>query len=82
MDEKVALETYQLEYNKVGIKIPTQMVDALTENKHGIDNPVTDLNIGAYLLPIQQQIAALQTLNRAAINNGEVVVDDDQIIYI
>ena len=32
-------------YTPFGTIIPTPMVDEVLENKHGIDNPVVDLNI-------------------------------------
>jgi hypothetical protein len=82
MDKQTAQQQFQDDYNgKTGIVNTVPLVDTVTENKHGIDNPVTDLNIRKYLKPLLDQIAALQTLDRALVNAGEVVVDGNQIIF-
>lgn len=36
---------YTNEYNAFGVIVPSPMVDEVLENKNGIDNPVTDLDI-------------------------------------
>jgi hypothetical protein len=83
MDKQTARQQFEDQYNgKTGMVVTVPLVDTVTENKHGIDNPVTDLNIRKYLKPLQDQIAALQTLDRALVNAGEVVVDGNQIIYL
>jgi hypothetical protein len=69
-------------HTKTGVRFSAPMVDALKENKHGVDNPVIDLNIRKYLIPIQQQIDGLQTLDRAVIYNGDIQTLNGSIIYI
>lgn len=38
---------FQEQYTKGGVKVPAPMVSEVLENKHGIDNPVIDLNPAA-----------------------------------
>ena len=82
MEQLTPREKFQKEYGKTGIKIKVPLVDYVKENKHGMDNPVIDLNIRKYLIPIQQQLAVLPLLTNAVINNDEVVTNNDEIVYI
>jgi hypothetical protein len=47
MRQQLAKELLKNEYNiPFAVKYDNPLVEAMTENKHGINNPVTDLNIG------------------------------------
>ena len=82
MGQLTPREKFQQEYTKSGIKIPAPLVDYVKENKHGVDNPVIDLNIRKYLIPIQQQISVLPLLTNAILNNDEIITNNDEIVYI
>jgi len=45
MEKKEAQEQFKKEYTSNGIIIPQPMTTEVLENKHGIDNPVVDLNV-------------------------------------
>lgn len=45
MNKDDAIKAYQQEYTPFGVLIPVPTVFEVLENKHGIDNPVVDLNI-------------------------------------
>lgn len=57
--DKVALTPHQdfrLRYNSMGVKPPSPMVKEVLENKHGIDNPVIDLNVSNDFATILQSV--------------------------
>lgn len=47
MNQASAQNEYQGLYNAFGVIIPSPMVAEVLENKHGIDNPVIDLDTGS-----------------------------------
>jgi hypothetical protein len=45
MDKAEAVEQFKSDYDKVGVRKPFEFVDQVLENKHGMANPVNDLDV-------------------------------------
>lgn len=75
MDRIESQQKFKEEY-QIGIINKSPMVDALTENKHGIDNPVLDLRIGSKL-SILAPTPLVSTRVPFANSLGQLVDDSD-----
>lgn len=45
-EQENSISLYTADYNAFGVLIPSPMVSEVLENKHGVINPVIDLNVG------------------------------------
>jgi len=65
-EKQIAQENFMKQYT-MGVKKPVDFVLGLTENKHGIDNPVTDLNTESLLIGGTAILVGLLTIDASTL---------------